>query len=389
MQNITSYKRVKMALEHKEPDRVPFEIGATGVTGININALRKLKRLLGLTGEPKINDLVCQTGKVEEELINALNIDVKLVKPGPSNKRSILEKYVWEDSENYKLIDEFGIGWRMPKDKGHFYDIYHSPLKDFEEIEDITNYTWPDATDMGRYTNLKSNADKIVNEEGRAYVLGRMSAGMWETAMWMTGYEKFFCDMYINEKLIHAIMEKMLEVKMKYWERALNAVGENVLVISTADDLASQNNLLCSLDMYKKLIWPYHKQLFNFIKAKAKTDVYIFYHCDGACREAIPLLIEAGVDILNPIQVNCPGMDTKDLKKEFGKDISFWGALCDSQDILPYGTVEHVKEETKRRVEDCMKDGGWIAAPIHNILAEVPPENIIAMRETLDRYGRY
>lgn len=389
MRKCTSFERVKLALEHKEPDKVPFDLGATGVTGININALRNLKNHMGLSTEVGICDMVSQTGNVEDDVIDALNIDVKPVKPEPPQNISILEKDVWEDGENYKLVDEFGIGWRMPKDNGHFFDIYLSPLSEFEEENQVLQYPWPDSTDKKRYSSLKERADKIVFEEKKAYVLGRMSPGMWETAMWMTGYEKFFCDMYLNEKLIHTIMDKMLEVKMIYWEKALEAVGENVLVISTADDLGSQDNLLCSIDMYKKLIWPYHKKLFEFIKNKAKTKVYIFYHCDGACKEAIPLLIEAGVDILNPVQVNCKGMDTKVLKNEFGKDISFWGALCDSQNVLPYGTVELVKEETKRRVEDCMKDGGWIAAPIHNILSEVSPENILAMRETLNKYGVY
>ena len=148
-------------------------------------------------------------------------------------------------------------------------------------------------------------------------MLGRMNAGMWESAMWMTGYEKFFCDMLLNPSLVHAIMERFLQVKMEYWGRALEEGGEDVLVCSLADDLGTQTSLLVSLDSYRELIWPYHKRLITFIRSKAKCDVHIFFHCDGACSEAIPLLIEAGVDVLNPVQVNCVGMDTKKLKKEF------------------------------------------------------------------------
>jgi len=144
----------------------------------------------------------------------------------------------------------------------------------------------------------------------------------------MTGYEKFFMDMYFNKKLIHAIMNKMAELTILYWEKALETVGENVLVVSTADDLGSQNSLLVSPELYKELIWPYHKKLFQFIKQKAKSKVYIFYHCDGAIKEAIPLLLEAGIDILNPVQVQCKGMDTKILKKRIWKRFNFLGSPC-------------------------------------------------------------
>jgi uroporphyrinogen decarboxylase len=205
--------------------------------------------------------------------------------------------------------------------------------------------------------------------------------------MWMRGYEQFYIDMLANPEMVHAIMERILEVNMQYWERALETVGENALVISCADDLGSQDSLLVSLDLYKELIWPYHKKLFSFIKSKAKTKVYIFFHNDGAIMETIPLLIEAGVDILNPFQVNCKGMDTKKFKKEFGKDITIWGGSCDNQKIMPFGTPQQVRDETRRRIEDLAPSGGFIFAPIHVIQQGVPPENIMAWWETLQEYG--
>jgi len=387
---LTSYERVKMALEHREPDRVPFDLGGSAVTGINVNCLRRLRKHLGMP-EKEVNmyNQVIQTGLVDDDLVERLKIDIKTVDPEPPAKRSILQKDVYIEDEYYRLVDEFGIGWQMPIKGGHFFDLFKYPLKNAETLEDITGYSWPDMADPDRYATLKQRADHVVYNEKKAYMLGRMFSGMWETAMWMTGYEKFFCDMYLNEELIHGIMSRMTEIKMLYWEKALEAVGENILVVSEADDLGTQDGLICSLELYKKLIWPYHKKLFQFIKKKAKSRVYVFFHCDGACSEAIPLLIEAGVDILNPVQVNCKGMDTKVLKKEFGKDITFWGALCDTQCTLPFGTPEEVREETRRRIEDLAPGGGWIAAPIHNIQSEVPPENILAMWETLQEYGVY
>jgi uroporphyrinogen decarboxylase len=204
----------------------------------------------------------------------------------------------------------------------------------------------------------------------------------------MMGYEKFFMDMVQNEKLIHAIMEKMLELKTKYWGRYLDIVGKNTMVVSTADDLGTQNSLLVSIDMYKKLIWPYHKRLFEFLKKKSRGKLYIFFHNDGAIMETIPLLMEAGIDILNPFQVNCKDMDTKKFKKEFGKDLTIWGGSCDPR-ILEFGTPEEVRVETKRRIHDLAPGGGFIFAPIHIIQGGVPPENVMAWWETFQEFCNY
>ena len=169
----------------------------------------------------------------------------------------------------------------------------------------------------------------------------------------------------------------------------MDAVGDNVMVISTADDLGTMRGLLVSLGLYKKLIWPYHKKLIEFIKKKAKTKVYIWFHSDGAIREAIPLLIEAGVDILNPVQVNCKGMeDTKKLKKDFGNDLTFWGGSCDNN-ILAFGTRDEVREETKKRINDLAPGGGFIFAPIHIIQSVVPVENVITWWETFQEFCKY
>ncbi len=383
----SSFERVKTALRHQEPDRVPFDIGGAAVTGININALRNLKTLLGMPEEVELWDRVTQLAKTGDDIVEKLGIDVKNVGPeapslpGPARDLGLVD-------DHYRIIDEFGIGWQMPKDGGHYYDLYHHPLADAETIKDIENYSWPDPLDPARFSGLKDRVEKMIYQEKKAYVMGRMSAGIWEHAIWMMGYNKFFMDMILNEKLIHAIMEKMLELKMKYWGRYLEIVGKNAMVVSTADDLGSQNGLLVSLAMYKKLIWPYHRRLFEFLKKKAKGKLYIFFHNDGAIMETIPLLIEAGIDILNPFQVNCRGMDTGKFKKEFGKDLTIWGGSCDPR-ILEFGNPEEVRIETKKRIHDLAPGGGFIFASIHIIQGGVPPENIIAWWETLQEFGRY
>jgi uroporphyrinogen decarboxylase len=381
----TSYERLKTALEHKEPDRIPFDMGGTIQTGINRHSYVRLRKYLGLPEkEITVCDVIQQLARVDEDVMEKLGVDIRYVDPSaPSDKG--LAKDIEKDGNYYKLTDEFGVSWKMPIENGHYFDMCDHPLKDADSIEDIEKYLWPNITDSQRYVTLKQRADHYVFEKQRAYVLGRPDSGIWETALFTNGYEKFFCDMMINKTYAHKLMEIITGLKMKYWEKALKTVGKNVLVIAEADDLATQNSLLCSTDLYKEMVHPYHKKLFQFIKQKAQNKVYIFYHSCGAVKPLIPYLIEEGVDILNPVQVNAANMDTKVLKKEFGKDITFWGGGVDTQKILPFGTPEDVKEEVKRRIEDLAPNGGFVFAAVHNIQSDIPPENIVAMWETLQR----
>lgn len=373
------------ALEHHEPDRIPFDLGAAAVTGINIRALRNLKKYLGISGESIVQDDITQLAEFDPYMAALFKTDVGSVRPRPPVKAP-LRVDPHQEGNYYQLTDEFGIGWQMPVEKGLYFDLFHHPLAKAETIRDIEEYPWPDPLDPERFAGIGDQVRKLIDVEEKGCFIERMSSGMWEHAMWMTGYEKFFIDMLSNEKLIQALMEKTLELKMKYWGRILDIIGRRDVIISTADDLGTQDSLLISLDLYRSMIWPYHCRLFRFIKDRSQGKAYIFFHNDGAIMETIPLLIEAGVDILNPFQVNCRGMDTAKFKREFGKDVTIWGGSCDSQTILPKGTPQQVKDETKRRIEDLAPGGGFIFAPIHVIQGDVPPQNIIAWWETLNEY---
>jgi len=277
----------------------------------------------------------------------------------------------------------------MPVDNGLYYDMTGHPLAAVDSIAALDAYPWPDPADPARFASLKARADKAVFQDKQAYILGRQYAGIWETALWMSGFEKFFADMMIEKDYAHALMDKITQLKMIYWEKALAAVGDNILIISEADDLATQNSLLCSPQLYKEMVHPYHKKLFSFIKSKAPHKVHIFYHTCGAVKPLIPYLIEEGVDILNPVQVNADGMDSRLLKKEFGKDMTFWGGGVDTQHVLPFGTPAEVRDEVKRRIDDLAPGGGFVFAAVHNVQGDVPPENFMAMREALAEFGVY
>lgn len=385
----TSYERVKAVLEHKEPDRLPFDLGGSVLTGMNKHCYTNLRKYLGLPNkETEIVDVMQQLARIDADMIERLKIDVMCADPDAPSVKG-LAKDVELDGDYYKMTDEWGIGWKMPVRGGHYYDMLYRPLENAETLDDIQNYPWPNPIDPLRFATLKQRADKYVFGDKKAYILGRQYAGIWETALWMSGFEKFFCDMMLNEEFAHGLMDKITDLKMQYWEKALETVGENVLVISEADDLATQNSLLCSEDLYKKIVHPYHKKLFQFIKKKAKNKVYIFYHTCGSVKPLIPYLIDEGVDILNPVQVNAADMDTKVLKKEFGKDITFWGGGVDTQHVLPFGKPQEVKEEVKRRIAELAPGGGFVFSAVHNVQSDVPPENFMAMWETLQEYGWY
>ena len=321
----TSFDRVKTALEHKEPDQIPFDLGGSVLSGMNRVAYQKLRRYLGLPEkETEIIDPMQQLAKIEQDLLERLKVDVRCVDPGIPQK-NLLGTKISANGDYYSFKDEWGIKWSMPVSNGLYFDMRGHPLADIDNVDELKKFPWPDPEDDGRFLNMKERADRFVYEEQKAYVLGRHAAGIFETALWMRGFENFFMDMAINPGFAEALLEVILENKMKYWMKAIEMVGENVLVISEADDIATQNGLMISKEMYLKFIHPVHKKLFSFIKAKAKSKVYIFYHCCGAIKEMIPYFILEGADILNPVQVSAKDMDTKELKRLYGGDITFWG----------------------------------------------------------------
>jgi uroporphyrinogen decarboxylase len=386
---MTSYERVKAALEHREPDRIPFDLGGSVLTGINVHAYVNLRRYLGLPErEVQLVDVTQQLARVDEDLLARLEVDVACVDPDPPAGPTLAKDPVRE-GEYWRMVDEWGISWKMPVDGGHYFDMTDRPLKNAETPADLERFPWPDPKEPARFATLKARADQAVFGERKAYILGRQYAGIWETALWMTGFEKFFADMLVNEDFAHALMRKITELKMAYWEKALETVGSNVLVVSEADDLATQSSLLCSPELYKRMVHPYHKELFTFIRKKAAAPVHIFYHSCGAVKPLIPYLIEEGVDVLNPVQVNAEGMDSCELKREFGRDITFWGGGVDTQHVLPFGTPDEVRDEVRRRIDDFAPGGGFVFATVHNVQSDVSPENFLAMWETMREYGAY
>ena len=382
---MNSRERVQTTLNHQEPDRVPFDLGGTPMSGMHKVAYENLRKFLGLPEvDIQISDTIQQLATIDEDMKDYLKIDIHNVAPRSSSKYNL----AFQDEGDYSTYtDEWGIGWRSPKKGGLYYDMYSWPLKTVETVEELeANYRWPDAGDPKRFVDLREKALQTI-AEGKAVVVGSLSAGVSEMHAWTRGFENYFTDFYLNPNLAEYIMDKVVELKMIFWEAALNEIGDLIDVMIEADDLAGQKNLFFSRDMYRKFIKPRHTKLFTFMKAR--TNAKLFYHCDGALMPILWDLKESGIDILNPLQKSAAGIDYAAIKKEYGNDISFWGAGVDTQRIFDQGTPEEVRDDTRRNIEIMAPGGGFVCTTIHNTQASVTPENYMAFWETLQEYGVY
>ena len=386
---MNSRERVLKAINHEEPDRVPFDLGGTVVTGIHATAYVALREYLGLPSvEPKIIDILQQLAQVDDDVMEKLGVDVKNVAPRASTAFE-MQIYETDDGRYTYFYDEWNIGWRMPKEHGLYYDMFSHPLSGEITAEDVDNYQLPDPNDPARYQGLKEAVRQVREGEQRAVVVGNMAAGIYELYMWTRGFEDGYADLVGNVPLSKKILHRYMDLQLVFLENTFNVVGEDGIdVIQMADDMAGQQGMLISPASYRKYLKPLHKEMFDFIKERSSAK--IFFHSCGSIRSVIPDLIEVGVDIINPVQVSAAEMDAADLKQEFGDDLVFWGGGVDTQNAFDdRHTPEDVREDVKRRIQDLMPGGGFVFNTVHNIQANVPPENIIAMWETLQEYGKY
>ena len=373
--SMTSRQRVLTALNHKEPDRVPLDLGGLG-TNMQVRAQDELKNYLGIKGETKA--FVRQHAEPDEEILERFGIDTRYVRAIPLNKTELA-------SDN-SYVDDWGIKLQMPP-SSHYYDVVEFPLANASSVSDLRNYDWPDPTDPRRVTGLKEKARHLFQNSNCAIVADAPQLGIFEMSWLLVGFEKFLIELSYNTNFVRYLLEKVTELEIALYDTFLSQVKDYIHVVAVSDDLGTQDNLIISPELYKSAIKPLHKKFWQFVKDK--SNAYLYFHCCGSIKKLIPDFIELGVDILNPVQVSAADMDTKQLKQEFGHDITFWGGGCDTQKILPFGTPEDVKNEVKRRIGDLSAGGGFVFAPVHNIQPDVPPENIVAMYQTALKNGGY
>ena len=369
---MNSRERVIRSFNHQEVDKTPIDFGGSIVTCLDYHAHKNLKRYMGIDDDnDPIIDYTMGTVSPCEQIMKAFGSDV----------RRIGMNVIPPEIKDNTFISGFGI--KFTKAVPHeYFDVSYNPLSD-ADIEDIAKMQLPDPNDDRLYYGIKDKARDLYESSPYAIVADFCVPGVYETSQKLRGYEQLACDLLIDEELITALYDRLFELQKAFFKRYLSEVGKYVQAIGYADDLGMQDRLQMSPQTYQNIIKPYHKKIFGFIHEQA--DVKIMLHSCGAIEPIIDDLIDAGVDILNPLQTRAAGMSPELLKNKYGDRITFWGGI-DEQQTLPFGSRDEIEAEVKKMLEIMGKDGGYILAPSHNIQEDTKPENVIAMFEAAKRF---
>jgi uroporphyrinogen decarboxylase len=414
---LTSRERMRLVLEHKIPDRIPIDMGGSFCTGISTIAYNRLRNRLGFgQGLAKMYDINQQLAYPESAIMELLNLDV--IDAGQAFLTNMTEWKEWIlndgsrclvptylnleiDSEDTVLLKnpEGMVLGKKPKSSLYIdqtYWVYKDlpVIPDSFDDQDLGNHIWAipippfhlNFFNVFEYEQFINKIRNLYNKTNYSIFLS-VGCSIIEIGYFLRGFDNFLCDVLLDLKGVRRLLDKLMGDYMKLLERVINGVGEFVDVIFFGDDFAGEDRMFFSPDTLKKVFIPYYKKMWNYVHDHSSCKV--FFHSCGAIFEAIPALIDAGMDILSPVQTSAKGMDPEKLKKEFGSDIVYWGGGVDTQHVLPFKKTEEIKDDVKRRIDIFGKGGGFVFNAIHNILADVPAENILAMLEAAHIYGGY
>ena len=380
MSKLTPRERVLRTLRRQEPDRVPLDLGTTTSTTMVNAAHERLMKHLGFKGEGRLISVMFQLVLVDEAILRACEIDLRPVM-GKGASRSSGGTYRPDGT----FVDEWGIAYRRPPG-GLYYDIIASPLRE-ATLRDLESYPFPDPLDPGRVAEVEEEA-KELHQNTDSAVVGTPGGpvNIFELSWYLRGLDRLLMDLIVDKPFVHALLRKVTDLQKAKYGEFLKKCGKYLDIVRVGDDMGTQQQPFFSPALYREMIKPYHQEYFSFIKEH--TDAALMLHSCGNVYPLIPDLIDAGVDILNPIQVSARDMDPKRLKQEFGDQLVFSGAI-DTQHVLPYGSPQAVEEEVRRRIQELGPGGGYMIASVHNIQPDVPPENVVAMFRAGLKYGSY
>ena len=368
---MTHRQRLWTALNHQEPDLVPLDFGTGGNTSPAPEVYAGLAAHYGLGTDFELVPHIMRLAQVDEKILRALEIDTRPVYMNPSSKK------IRPCDEPGAFYDDWGVKWKEVPVNGVIYrEIAENPLVN-ATIDDLDAYPWwPDPLDPDRYTGMQERARRMFEQTENAIVGCPAFNSVWERAYFLCGFQRMLEGLAVEQEFVHAVFRRITDIMLASLERYLELVGPYIQVVKMGDDLGAQNNALMSPTTYRQMIKPYHQEAFKRIKRY--TEAKVFLHSCGSVYKLLTDLIDAGVEILNPVQVSAKDMDTQRLKQEFGDRLSFWGAI-DTQHVLPHGSPEDVRAEVERRIRDLAPGGGYVLAPVHNVQADVPPINVITM----------
>lgn len=399
--SITSRERVFCALEHREPDRVAVDFGATDCSSVHVIAYNRLRKQLGI--EPRPIRLACltqQIAEVDPEVAGHFGADAAGLYFHPREWRMWEEGYGFplevperwcperDDDGSWVVRDAQGVVRQQQTAGGLYFDAVSFPLSDVaspDQLDDqgelFQRWDWSPVFDesveqyAGRAESLRASGDRAVVANWNMHYL--------QSGQLLRGYEQFMADLLTDEPLVRRFWDKLHEVYLERAAMFFKACGASIDVVFFTDDLGSQQGAMISPDLYRKLLKPYWKELIALVKQHGKK---VIMHSCGAISDFLPDLIDMGVDAVNPVQITAAGMSPERLKREFGDAIAFWGGGVSTQGMLDQATPERIRDEVRRNIEIFAPGGGFVFTQVHNIQANVPPENIIAAFEAATEY---
>jgi uroporphyrinogen decarboxylase len=385
---MNSRERILAAINHREPDRIPFDLAGTTWTGIANLAYQNLLTFIGKESEsPNWSDVIQQIVVPADDILTKLQVDTRGLFPLTSSNWDVYDK-LKDAGENWEYLDEWGFTLHFPKQNGHWFSYVRHPMENIlPDVQQIKACHWPFASDRRRIAGLR---EKALNykRQGKIVIIKGLCAGIFEMHQRCRGMENALLDSFLYPEFSDLLIGKIADLKIEFWKMALDELADVVDIVAEGDDYGTQESQLIDPEHFRQYYKPHIARIIKATKQCAPNAKVMFHSC-GNVRPEIPDFIEMGIDILNPVHVNASGMEPYQLKKDFGRDIVFWGGGVDTQKILPSGTVIEVADDVKKNIDALAPGGGFVFATVHNIQSDVPPQNIMAMRETLNKYGKY
>jgi uroporphyrinogen decarboxylase len=382
---VNSRERVLAALNHEEPDRVPLDLGGSLVTSIALSAYASLRTELGMPVR-RIETLVEADGValVDADVRERLGLDVVPLLAGAPGEPPIS----WENEKGRYYRDPFGCTLFLPRG-GSAYDYVAPGLPGPElRMDDLEGIHWSALTDAGAYSGVRAQGLRLRAETDCA-IFGMAPNGHDLLNRWfrVRGMQDGLMGLLLQPEVAEAFFDRLTEEICRSQELFLHEAGDLIDVHFLGDDFGTQAGTITSPDFLRRVILPRWSRIVRVVKEHTRARV--FFHSCGAVEPLIPDLIEMGVEVLNPIQLTCAGMEPAALKSKYGKNISFWGGGVDTQSVLALGSVQEVRAEVRRRVSELGPGGGFVFTPVHNIQPGVPAANVIAAFDEARCRGGY
>jgi uroporphyrinogen decarboxylase len=375
MATMTARERVRAALRHQQPDRVPMDLGGMNSSTMVVEGYERLKRHFGVDAEVRIADRMQRVVEIDEPVLRALAIDTRRVTLGTPDAGLAADL----GPRTYR--DMWGVVRENPEGS-YYFDLKSCPLAGEITASDILRYPWPNPDDPGFTRGLKARA-RWIRENTDAAVVLAVPAAFVHISQYLRGFEDWFCDCAADMVRLEVLFDAVMDVTLQISRNVLREVGQEVDVLYFADDLGTQDSLIVSRDLYRKHIKPRHRKFVTALRELSPAT--IAFHSCGAVADLIEDFIDIGVQCLNPVQVSAAGMVPAELKRKFRGRMAFWGGT-DSQGLVPRGAPGEVRRMVERLVEDLGEGGGLVFANGHNIQPDVPVENVLAMYEHARAY---